>query len=80
MLWHQDISVHHEAVLAAGFLQKGKEKVAASGRTQMRLTAVAAAGYEMQVPGPVVAVQPFVTRSHYTSGLELDCDPRTLRW
>lgn len=58
MLWHQDISVHHEAVLAAGFFQKSKENVAASGRTQMRLTAVAATGYKMQVPRPVVAVQP----------------------
>ena len=66
MLWHQDISVHHEAVLAAGFLQKSKEKVAASGRTQMRLTAVAAAGYEMQVPGPVVAAAAPSSPHHIT--------------
>jgi hypothetical protein len=58
MLWHKDVSVHNEAVLAAGFFQKGEEKIAAPGCTQMRLTAVAAAGYEMQVSGPVVAVQP----------------------
>ena len=51
--------MHDEAVLAAGFFQKSKENVAPPGRTQMRLTAVAAAGDEMQVPGPVVAVQPF---------------------
>ena len=57
MLWHKDISVHHEAVLAAGFFQKGKEKIAPAGRAQMRLTAVAAAGNEMQVPVPVVAMQ-----------------------
>ena len=57
MLGHKNVSVHHEAVLAAGFFQKAKENVAAPGRPQMRLAAVATAGYEMQVPGPVVAVQ-----------------------
>jgi len=60
--------VHDEAVLVAGLFQKGKENVAAPGRTQMRLTALAAAGYEVQVPGPVVAVQPLrhpITLTHW---------------
>jgi len=68
MLWHKDVSVHDEAVLVAGLFQKGKENVAAPGRTQMRLTALAAAGYEVQIPGPVVAVQPLrhpITLTHW---------------
>jgi hypothetical protein len=35
MLRHEDISVHDEAVLAAGFFQKLEEEVAASGSTEL---------------------------------------------
>jgi len=57
MLRHEDISVHDEAVLAAGFFQKLEEEVAASSSTEVRLTAIAAAGNEMQIPCAVVAVE-----------------------
>jgi hypothetical protein len=59
VLGHEDISVNHKAVLAAGLLQDSQEKVAAFSAAQLGLTAVAIAGDKMQVLGTIVAMQSF---------------------
>jgi hypothetical protein len=51
MLGHEDISVNHKALLAAGLFQDFQEKVTAFGVAQLGLTAIAAAGDKMQVLG-----------------------------
>ncbi len=58
--------MHDEAVLAAGFFQKLEEEVAASSSTEVRLTAIAAAGNEMQIPCAVVAVESPSSPDHST--------------
>jgi hypothetical protein len=54
MFGHEDISVDHEAVLAAGLFENLEEEIATPGGVELRLAAVAAASDEMQVAGAII--------------------------
>ena len=55
VLGHEDVSVNHEAVLAAGLFEDFQEEVAAAGGVELGLAAVTTASDEMQVAGAIIA-------------------------
>src|SRR5882672_1331942 len=59
MFWHDDISMHDEAVLAASFFEDFQEQVATFGGFQLRLPPEATTGYKMQVLIAVVSDESF---------------------
>jgi hypothetical protein len=54
VLGHEDVSVNHEAVLAAGLFEDFQEEVAAAGGVELGLAAVTTASDEMQVAGAII--------------------------
>ncbi len=78
MFRHYDISVHHEAILAARFFQDHQKEVATFGTSQLRLAAVTTAGYEMQILVSVIANESFGHPISVPTKLRADCDPDTV--
>ena len=57
VLWHDYISVNHEAVFLARFFEDLQEEIAAFRRAQLRLAVVATAGDEVLIVVAVKAMQ-----------------------
>jgi hypothetical protein len=78
MFRHYDISVHHEAILAARFFQDRQKEIATFSTSQLRLAAVATAGYKMQILVSVIANESLGHPISVPTGLKADCDPDTV--
>lgn len=79
MLWHDYISVNHEAVFLARFFEDSQEKIAALGRAQLLLAVVATAGDEVLIVVAVKAMQALGHPARVRAGCRFDCDPALSR-
>jgi hypothetical protein len=59
VLGHDDRTEDHEAIPFSGMLKDAQEQVATQWSAEPRLSAVTAAGDEMDVSGAVISFQPF---------------------
>jgi hypothetical protein len=56
---HDNVSMHHKAILAARFFQDFQEQITARCTAQNRLAAVAAPSYKMEIVRAVIPMQSF---------------------